>query len=83
MAIFWPSLQVELDFAELITELIEPSCIGSFIDSSCTSFTAAAIVTLTSGAALSSMQLLCRRLPSAPQAHLHVLLHPISLHAFL
>ena len=72
MAIFWPSLRVELDFAELITELTEPSCIGSFIDSSCTGFTAEAIVTLASGAALSSKQLLYRRLPSAPQVHLHV-----------
>ena len=72
MAIFWPSLLVVLDFAELITELTEPSCTGSFIDSSCTSFTAGAIVTLASGAALSSMRLLCRRPPSAPQAHLHV-----------
>ena len=71
MAIFWPSLRVELDFAKLITELTEPSCIGSFIDSSCTGFTAGAIVILASGATLSSMQLLCRRLPSAPQAHRH------------
>ena len=72
MAIFLPSLRVMLSFAELITELIEPSCIGSFIDSSCTGFTAGAIITLASGAALFSMQLLCRRLPSKLQAHLHV-----------
>ena len=72
MAIYWPSLRVELDFAELITELTEPSCIGSFIDSSYTGFTAGAIVILASGATLSSMQLLCRRPPSVPQVHLHV-----------
>ena len=63
MAIFLPSLRVMLSFAELITELIEPSCIGSFIDSSCTSFIVGAIVTLAFDATLSSMQLLYRRLP--------------------
>ena len=71
MATSWPSLRFVLNFAELITELTEPSCTDSFTDSSCTSFTAGAIVILASGATLSSMQLLCRRLPSAPQAHRH------------